>query len=353
LTERAPPSREIVTTWFGVFLVERDRVVEARPFRSEDLGDRLRRRLAGETVPEERELLQRTAPGPVATRDRRLATQPGVVLGGRSRLAIDPADYGVAATSLRSIALEVAEESLRASWDPSIHVQEAVRSLADLDEVKNLLGERLVSWGSRDLADPELAGSEGADSMARSLAEGARSDDPTFTPEEPELVRARQSLAELYRSIESVHASLESSVSEALPRRAPNVSALLGPLLAARMLAQVGGLDRLARLPASTIQMLGAEKAFFEHLRGRAPPPRHGLLFLHPSIQGAPRRQRGKLARALAGKVAIAARIDREGGGIRPELKSAYEARSAAVRTAGTGKARRSRPPLDGAAQDR
>jgi len=353
LTERPGPSRELVTTWFGAFLVERDRVVEARPFRGEDIDDRMRRRHAGETVPEELELLERSRGVPVVTRDRRLSAQPGVTLGGQSSLAIDPTSYGIERSALRDISLRVAEDALRASWDPSIHVQEAVRSLADLDEVKNLLGERLVSWGSRDLADPELAGSEGADSMARSLAEGARSDDPTFTPEEPELVRARQSLAELYRSIEAVHASLESSVSEALPRRAPNVSALLGPLLAARMLAQAGGLDRLARLPASTIQVLGAEKAFFEHLRGRAPPPRHGLLFLHPSIQGAPRRQRGKLARALAGKVAIAARIDREGGTLRPELKKAYEARSSAVRTAGPGKARRSRPPLDGAAADR
>ncbi|MCI4340676.1 MAG: ATP-binding protein, partial [Thermoplasmata archaeon] len=136
-----------------------------------------------------------------------------------------------------------------------------------------------------------------------------------------------------------------------------NISALLGPLLAARMLAQAGGLDRLARLPASTIQVLGAEKAFFEHLRGRAPPPRHGLLFLHPSIQGAPRRLRGKLARALAGKVAIAARIDREGGALRPELGASYDARAKAVKTMGTGAGRtrpkRSRPPLDGATEDR
>jgi nucleolar protein 56 len=353
LTERPPIARELVTTWFGAFLVERDRVVEARPFRSEDLGDRARRRLAGEILPEETELLDRAKTGPVSTRDRRLLGRPAVVLGGRGGLAIDPSAYGHTASELRKIALEIAEEALRASWDPSIHVQEAIRSLADLDEVRNLLGERLVSWGSRDLADPEQTGADGADAMAKSLAEGARSDDPTFTPEEPELVRARRSLAELYRSIETVHASLETSVSEALPRRAPNVSALLGPLLAARMLAQAGGLDRLARLPASTIQVLGAEKAFFEHLRGRAPPPRHGLLFLHPSIQGAPRRQRGKLARALAGKVAIAARIDREGGALRPELKAAYELRSSAVRTAGPGRGRRSRAPLDRAAEDR
>ncbi|MCI4360819.1 MAG: hypothetical protein L3J91_03875 [Thermoplasmata archaeon] len=353
MTERPVPTQELVTTWFGAFLVDRGRVVEARPFRPGDVKDRMQRRAAGETLPEESEILASAQGAAVATRDRRLSSHPGVVLGGRSEISLDPATFGIPVDALRSVSLEVAEEALRAAWDPSIHVQEAIRSLADLDEVRNLLGERLVSWGSRDLADPELAGTEGANAMAKSLAEGARSDDPTFTPEEPELVAARRSLAELYRSIESVHASLERSVEEALPRRAPNVSALLGPLLAARMLAQAGGLDRLARLPSSTIQVLGAEKAFFEHLRGRAPPPRHGLLFLHPSIQGAPRRQRGKLARALAGKVAIAARIDREGGPLRPELKAAYESRSSAVRTAGPGKGRRSRPPLDRAAEDR
>ena len=351
MTDRAPAAREIITTWFGAFLVERGRIVEARPFPPEQIADRMRRRRSGEVVPEETELVGR-AGGGVLTRDRRLASTPGVTLATRPATDVSPSAYRVASSTLRAAMLEVAEEALRSSWDPSIHIQEAVRSLGDLDDLRNLLGERLVSWGSRDLADPELAGTEGADALARSLLEGTTSEDPTFRPEEPELVQARRSLAELYRSIAGVQAALERGVTEAMPRRAPNVSALLGPLLAARMVAQAGGLDRLARLPSSTIQVLGAEKAFFEHLRGRAPPPRHGLLFLHPSIQGAPRRQRGKLARALAGKVAIAARIDREGGALRPELRTAYESRSAAVRSAGPGRRRRSAPPLDGASED-
>jgi len=118
--------------------------------------------------------------------------------------------------------------------------------------------------------------------------------------------------------------------------------------------AQAGGLDRLARLPASTVQVLGAERAFFEHLRGRAPPPRHGLLFLHPQIQSAPKSVRGKLARALAGKVAIAARRDREGSPVLPELKTAFERREAELR-ARRGKRRPaggSALPLDGAPRD-
>ncbi|MCI4345537.1 MAG: C/D box methylation guide ribonucleoprotein complex aNOP56 subunit, partial [Thermoplasmata archaeon] len=114
---------------------------------------------------------------------------------------------------------------------------------------------------------------------------------------------------------------------------------------------------RLARLPASTGQVLGAEKAFFEHLRGRAPPPRHGLLFLHPKLHSAPRAQRGRLARALAGKVAIAARLDRGGAAVRPELKRAFEKRAEAIGKQTVRASRRGRPelrlPLDRAAEDR
>ncbi|MFG1530328.1 MAG: ATP-binding protein, partial [Thermoplasmata archaeon] len=129
------------------------------------------------------------------------------------------------------------------------------------------------------------------------------------------------------------HDRLARAIEETLPRRAPNLSALLGPDLAARLLARAGGLARLSRLPAGTIQVLGAERAFFEHLRGRAPPPRHGLLFLHPRIQSAPRSERGKLARALAGKAAIAARLDASGAPIRPDLRAAFDARATQVRS--------------------
>ena len=63
-------------------------------------------------------------------------------------------------------------------------------------------------------------------------------------------------------------------------------------------------------MPASTIQVLGAEKALFRSLKTGARPPKHGILFQHPLIHTAPKWQRGKIARAVASKVAIAARID-------------------------------------------
>ncbi|MCI4322253.1 MAG: ATP-binding protein, partial [Thermoplasmata archaeon] len=157
----------------------------------------------------------------------------------------------------------------------------------------------------------------------------------------------RRGLAALYLAAEENRGALERSLEAAVPRRAPNLAALLGPLLAARMIAQAGGLERLGRLPASTIQVLGAERAFFEHLRGRAPPPRHGLLFLHPTIQGAPKRLRGKLARALAGKAAIAARRDVQGSPNLPALAAAYASRAADVRKIPSREHRRPRGGRD------
>ena len=94
----------------------------------------------------------------------------------------------------------------------------------------------------------------------------------------------------------------------------PSLSALLGPLLAARMTVAAHGRSRLSRLPSSTVQVLGAEKAFFAHLRTGSPPPKHGMIFQHPWISRSPRWVRGKISRLVAGKASIAVRVDEHGG---------------------------------------
>lgn len=91
---------------------------------------------------------------------------------------------------------------------------------------------------------------------------------------------------------------------------APNVARLAGPVLGAKLIDKAGGLKRMGMMPASTIQVLGAEKAMFRALKSNARPPKHGLLFQHPYVHGAPKDKRGSRARALAAKLAIAARAD-------------------------------------------
>ena len=104
--------------------------------------------------------------------------------------------------------------------------------------------------------------------------------------------------------------ALEGYMDSLMDEVAPNVKALVGSLLGARLIALTGGLTNLAKMPASTIQVLGAEKALFRSLKTGTRPPKHGIIFQHTLIHEAKRWQRGKIARAIAGKLAIAARTD-------------------------------------------
>jgi len=341
----------IVTAWYGTFLLDDARVVrEARPpMDAETLSERSRLRREGRTTPEEEMVLAQRGTETWRTADRRLVG-PGVTYDPGARfLPVPEPERSVH----RSAILRDGDQALRASWDPSIHVEEAVRAARDLDRASNLVGERLASWAARDAPDADLTDPARA---ARSVLEEAAPTD--LGPADPKLAEARRRLAGLYREIRSTQKALDAAVESSVPDRTPNLNSLLGPDLTARLLAQARGLARLARLPASTVQVLGAERAFFEHLRGRAPPPRHGLLFLHPAIQSASRTDRGRLARTLAGKVSIAARLDHAGSPLDPSLTEAFDKRRAALKARRTGdrggrRAPRSQPPFDGAPRDR
>ena len=318
--------RSVVSLWHGAYLLDGERVVQARavPLDAAALSERLRARNQGLLTPEERALLAEHAGRPWTTRDRRLVGE-GVVLDARAPAGLGgaPADRAAHRTAL----LRAAELALSESWDPSVHVQEAVRTLRDIDRALNLLGERIAGWASHD-----TPGVSPYDPVAAARAILDRVEPSAFGPSEPLVQEARRRLAQLFLELRATRDAVERAVSTAAAQRTPNLSELLGPDLASRLVAQAGGLERLARLPASTVQVLGVEQAFFEHLRGRAPPPRHGLLFLHPAIQSSPRSERGRLARTLASKAAIAARLDRAGRPIDPTLKAIFERRREALR---------------------
>lgn len=343
-------ARAIVSVWHGTYIVDGTAVLRRAPapLDPEALCARARLRATGGLTPEEEATLAQRGSEAWVSRDRRLVG-PGITYG---REAPPSVPFDGKAPLQREYILRAAEEALEASWDPSIHVEEAVRAVRDLDRAANLVGERLASWVGRDTPDVEAGDPAKA---ARAAISGTSV--TSLGPDDPALTDARRRLAELFLAIGSAREALEAAVAVSVPVRTPNLHALLGPELAGLMLAQAGGLARLARLPASTVQVLGAERAFFEHLRGRAPPPRHGLLFLHPQIQSAPRSDRGKLARALAGKVAIAARKDQAGSPLAPELKASFERRESDLRARrGSGRRRNragSGPPLDRATGDR
>ena len=90
----------------------------------------------------------------------------------------------------------------------------------------------------------------------------------------------------------------------------PNVLELAGVTIGAQLLELAKSLRRMAFLPASTIQLLGAEKALFRHLKTGSRSPKYGVIFQHPLIQNTKRSKRGKKARQLADKLSICAKLD-------------------------------------------
>ncbi|MBI5001889.1 NOP58 family protein [Candidatus Woesearchaeota archaeon] len=104
---------------------------------------------------------------------------------------------------------------------------------------------------------------------------------------------------------------LEEYIEKALHDIAPNLLAVAGPVLAAELLLHAGSLEKLGKMPASTIQLLGAENALFLHLKKQGNCPRHGIIVKHPLLAGAKGEYHGKVSRKLAGILSIAARLDR------------------------------------------
>eukprot|EP01069_Polyplicarium_translucidae_P009925 Polyplicarium_translucidae@DN3347_c0_g1_i10.p3 len=99
-------------------------------------------------------------------------------------------------------------------------------------------------------------------------------------------------------------------LNERLATVCPNLQALLGDILAARLIAHAGSLSNLAKYPSSTIQILGAEKALFHALKNRTNTPKYGLLFASTFISRAGAKDKGKISRSLANKSSIASRMD-------------------------------------------
>jgi nucleolar protein 56 len=117
-------------------------------------------------------------------------------------------------------------------------------------------------------------------------------------------------LCKVILDLRSLHQRLESYVDSTMDEIAPNIRAVAGSLLGARIIALAGDLENMAKKPSSTIQLLGAEKALFRALKTKSKPPKHGIIFQHPLLHKAKPALKGKVARALAGKLAIAARLD-------------------------------------------
>jgi len=237
-----------------------------------------------------------------------------------------------------NVTMEIAKLRVRGAVEKrDLLVAQAIQTLDDLDKTINMLMARVREWygvhfpeldrllekhetyarlivdlGSRENYTLENLKKEGIpEAKAEGIAKTAeKSMGADLSENDLSQVRA---LSKNMLSLYDMRQSLESYLDKTMEEVAPNTKAMVGSLLGARLIAIAGGLSGLARRPASTIQVLGAEKALFRSLKSGTRPPKHGLIFQHTLLHDAKRWQRGKIARALAGKLAIAARTDAYG----------------------------------------
>lgn len=223
---------------------------------------------------------------------------------------------------LRAAAIAATREAVadreRADDQQLIH---AVRAMDDLGESTNELAERAAEWAGSRFGETR----EGL-AYVRAVADR----EPTG-PTEAAIVDLAGTVVDLETRRDGIRAFVERQA----PAVAPNLSMVAGPVLAARLIALAGGLEPLAKKPSGTVQVLGAEDALFAHLQGHAPSPKHGVIYMHEYVRGTRPDQRGSAARALAGKLSIAARIDHYSGDRRPELQAELDERIARIRSRG------------------
>lgn len=250
----------------------------------------------------------------------------------RSELANDEVD---AMQALRNFAIQYSSIRVKeASEKLDLHIIQSINALDELDKIINVIGARMREWyglhfpeldnliqsllayaeivakaGSRENITSQIIENAGIhDRKIEIIIDAAkRSKGGDITQENLVIVKK---IAEEVISYSELRKILADHVEAAMELVAPNIKNLLTASVGARIIAKAGSLSRLAILPASTIQVLGAEKALFRSLKTGTRPPKHGLIFQHPLIHSAPKWQRGKIARAIASKVAIAGRVD-------------------------------------------
>ncbi|OJJ78494.1 RNA-processing protein NOP58 [Aspergillus glaucus CBS 516.65] len=184
------------------------------------------------------------------------------------------------------------------------HFPELAKILND-----NLAYARLVlkmgmraNWESSDLAEILPEEIEGAVKNAADRSMGTE-----ISQEDLENIQA---LAEQVVGFSEYRQQLASYLTSRMNAIAPNLTALVGDLVGARLIAHAGSLTNLSKSPASTLQILGAEKALFRALKTKHDTPKYGLIY-HASLIGqATGKNKGKMARVLAAKASLGLRVD-------------------------------------------
>lgn len=218
---------------------------------------------------------------------------------------------------IRDVQILRTRKEIKSAVEKDKVVAQAVSALQDLRRIGNELSERLQEWYGLYYPELDVDGNEDYAELASELDkredfndfEGSMGIDLDRTD-----IEAMRSFARQVKGIYEQKEELKEYLEGVMKDVAPNITHIIGAEMAAQLISLAGSLKKLARMPSSKIQLLGAEKALFRHLRGGGKPPKHGIIFNHPYIQQTPEDKRGKAARAIASTLMMAARTDQYTG---------------------------------------
>ncbi|MEE9150877.1 MAG: ribosomal biogenesis protein [Thermoplasmata archaeon] len=293
----------LFTTWFGTFLYEDEGVTKSTLFPKDanEIVTRLKAVAGGEILEEEKLLVEGLKRFLVL--DERL-TKLGGELIEEEMPPLNHEDFGFSGEILHEAMMVLTKERAEAVVSADESIVQAANALDDLIQSVNLLSERLHEWYGMHFPGQRRM-MKGKEFIGLVIQQGKED-----TQKGKEDLKPLSELAKTLQDMQERKKELEEYIKKEMESNAPNISYLVGPIIGSRLIAKAGGLQRLARLPSGTVQVLGAEKALFRHLKDGSNPPKHGLIFQHPWIHRAPYWQRGKIARAFASKIALAAKVD-------------------------------------------
>ncbi|MBI2134689.1 hypothetical protein HYU09_01750 [Candidatus Woesearchaeota archaeon] len=216
--------------------------------------------------------------------------------------------------------LELTRESIKDSVGNDTLIIQAITIISEIEKTLNSLTKRLRDWyylynpeASNKIKDHQkFASLIAKHSKSRILEEFGLDEKDSFGSDLKEKdVSEMLLLASQINNLYALKGHYEIYLKELEKEACPNLAEVIGVTMAAKLIGHAGSLKRLAEMPASTLQVLGAEKALFRHMRNsKNRPPKYGMLREHQLIQKSKREMHGKAARALADKATIAVRVD-------------------------------------------
>jgi len=202
------------------------------------------------------------------------------------------------------------------------HLIQAINSIDEIDETISKLIERIREWYALYFPEMEIIKNNETyillisqnkskekimEAKPEAFPDNSLDLDEDINPQDLEIMnKYANSIFELQQTRKDI----EEYIDEKMESIAPNLKLIVGSSLGAKLISHAGGLKRLATYPSSTVQIMGAEKALFRHLKSGDRPPKYGLIYQHPQVRGAKWWNRGKIARMLAGKISLAVRRD-------------------------------------------